>query len=58
MKWELKSYWFDSIEAVQAATMTKALNSIPETDIQRAFDEYQMRRTKCIVAGRIYFEDY
>ena len=38
MKRELKGHWFDSIEAVQAAT-TKALNSIPETDFQWAFDE-------------------
>ena len=48
---------FESIEAVQVAT-TKALNSIPETDFQRAFDEWQTRRTTCIDAGGMYFEDY
>ena len=57
MKRELKGHWFNSIEVVQAAT-TKALNSIPETDFQRAFDEWQTRRTTCIDAGGIYFEDY
>ena len=57
MKRELKGHWFDSIEAVQAVT-TKALNSIPETNFQRAFDEWQMRRTKCIDAGGMYFENY
>ena len=55
MKRELKGYRFDSIEAVQAAT-TKALDSI--TEIQRAFDEWQTRRTKCINAGGMHFEDY
>jgi hypothetical protein len=57
MKRELKGHRFDSIEAVQAAT-TKALNSIPETDFQRAFDERQTRRTKCVNAGVMYFENY
>ena len=38
MKRKLKGHRLDSIEAVQAAT-TKARNSIPETDFQRAFDE-------------------
>ena len=38
IKRELKGHRFDSIEAVQVAT-TKALNSIPETDFQQAFDE-------------------
>ena len=57
MKKELKGHRFDSIEAVQAAT-TKALNSIPETDFQRAFDDWQTRRTKCIDAGGMYCEDY
>ena len=57
MKRELKGHRFDSIEAVQAAT-TKALNSIPETDFQRAVDEWQTRRTKCVDAGGMYFEDY
>ena len=57
MKRELKGNRFDSIEAVQAAT-TKALNSIPETDFQRAFDEWQTRRTKCMGAGGMYFEDH
>ena len=37
-KSELKGHRFDSIKAVQAAT-TKVLNSIPETNFQRAFDE-------------------
>ena len=57
MKRELKGHRFDSVEAVQAET-TKALNSIPETDFQRAFDEWQRRRTNCIDAGGMYFEDY
>ena len=58
MKRELKGYQFDSIdEAVQVAT-TKALNSIPETDFQQAFDEWQTRQTKCIDPGGMYFEDY
>ena len=50
---------FSSNEAVQAAT-TKALNSILETDFQRAFDEWQTRRpnNKCIDAGGMYFEGY
>ena len=46
MKRALKGHQLDSIEAVQAAT-TKALNSIPEIDFQRTFDEWQTRRTKC-----------
>ena len=50
------SHRFDSTEAVYAATR-KALNSIPETDLQRTFDEWQTRRTKCIGAGGKYFED-
>jgi hypothetical protein len=57
MKRELKGHRFDSIKTVQAAT-TKALHSIPETDFQRDFDEWQTRRTKCIDARGIYFEDY
>ena len=57
MKRELKGHRFDYIEAVQAAT-TKALNSIPETDFQRTFDEWQTRRTKCIDARGMYFEDH
>ena len=57
MKREFKGHRFDSIEAVQAAT-TKALSSIPETNFQRAFDEWQTRRTKCINARGIYFEYY
>ena len=55
-KMELKGHWFDSIYAVQAVT-TKAFNSIPETDFQRAFNKWQMRRTKYIDAGGMYFED-
>ena len=57
MERELKGHRFDSFEAVQTA-MTKALNSIPETDFQQAFDEWQTHQTKCIDAGGIYFEDY
>ena len=57
MKMELKGHWFDSIKVVQAM-IAKALNSIPDTDFQRAFDEWQARRTKCIDAGGMYFEDY
>ena len=57
MKWELKGPRFDSIETIQAA-MTKALNSIPETDFQWAFDEWQTNRTKYIGVGGKYFEDY
>ena len=57
MKRELKGHRFDSIEEVQAAT-TKALNSIPKTDFQPAFDEWQKLRTECIDAGGMYFEDY
>ena len=57
MKKELKGHQFDSIKAVQMA-MTKALNSNPETDIQRAFDKWQTHRIKCIDAGGMYFEDY
>ena len=57
MKRELKGHRFDSIEVVQAAT-TKTLKSIPETDFQRAFDEWQTRRTKCIDVGGMYFEEY
>ena len=57
MKRKLKVHRFDCIDAVRAAT-TKALNSIPETDFKRAFDECQTRRTKCIDAGGMYFEDY
>lgn len=57
VKRQLKGQRFDSIEAAQAAT-TAALNSIPETDFQRAFDEWQTRRTKCIEAGGMYFEEY
>ena len=57
IKRELKGHWFDSIEAVQTVT-TKALNSILETDFQRACDEWQMSQSKCIDAGGMYFEDY
>ena len=57
MKKELKGHRFDSIETIQAAT-TKAFKSIPETDFQQAFGEWQTRRTKCIDAGGMYFEDY
>ena len=57
IKRELKGYRFDSNEAVEAMT-TKALNGIPETDFQRAFDEWQSHRTKCIDTGGMYFEDY
>ena len=57
VKRELKGHRFDCIEAVQVAT-TKALSSIPETDFQQAFDEWQTRRTKCIDAGGTYFEYY
>jgi hypothetical protein len=57
MKRELNGHRFNSIEVVQSA-MTKALNSILETDFQQAFDEWPMRRTKCIDAGGMYFEDY
>ena len=57
MKRDLKGHQFDSIEAVQAAT-TKALVNISETYFQRTFDECQTRRTKCIDAGGMYFEDY
>ena len=48
---------FDSIDEVRAAT-TKALNSIPETDFHRAFDEWQTRRTKSMDAGGMFVEDY
>ena len=57
MKRDLKGHRFDSIEAVQTAT-TKALNSIPETAFQRASDEWQTHRNKCIDAGGMYLEDY
>ena len=56
IKRELKGHRFDSIEAVQAST-TKSINTIPETDFQRAFNKWQMRRTKYIDAGGMYFED-
>ena len=57
MKRELKGHHFDSIEAAQVA-MSKALNSIQETEFQQAFDQWQMHQTKCIDAGGMYFEDY
>ena len=38
--------------------MTKAFNSILETDFQLAFEECQSCQTKCTDAGGIYFEDY
>ena len=57
MKKKLKGHRFDSIKAVQAAT-AKDLNSIPEADFQEAFNEWQTRRTKCIDAEGMYFEDY
>ena len=57
MKRELKGHMFDSIQAVQAPT-TKAVNSIPETEFQQAFDEWRTRQTKCVDAGRLYFEVY
>nr|XP_012151353.1 PREDICTED: putative uncharacterized protein FLJ37770 [Megachile rotundata] len=57
IKRELKGHRFDSIEAIQAGT-TKALNSIPETDFQKAFDEWQRRQTKYVDAGGMYFENY
>ena len=56
MKRELKRHRYDYIEAVQAAL--KSLNSIPETDLQRAFEVWQTRRTNCNDAGEMYFEDF
>ena len=57
MKRELKGHRLDFIEAIQAAK-TKSLISIPETDFQRTFGEWQTRRTKCIDTRGIYFEYY
>ena len=57
IKRQLKGHRFNSIETDQA-TVKKALNSFPETDFQRAFDEWQTHRTKCIDTGEMYFEDY
>ena len=56
MKRELKRHRYNYIEAVQAAL--KSLNSIPETDLQRAFEVWQTRRTNCNDAGEMYFEDF
>jgi hypothetical protein len=47
MKRELKGHRFDSIETVQVA-MTKALNSIPETDFQRTKLSLSMQE-ECIL---------
>lgn len=57
IKRELKGRRFDTIEKCQAAATT-ALNRIPEADFQKAFDEWQTRRIKCIEAGGMYFENY
>jgi len=57
IKREIKGRWFDTIEECQAAATT-ALNSIPEADFQKAFDEWQTRRINSIEAGGMYFENY
>lgn len=55
MKLKLKGRHFDTVEDIQRESR-KILNSIPESDFEKAFQKWQKRWDKCIAAEGNYFE--
>jgi [histone H3]-lysine36 N-dimethyltransferase SETMAR len=53
----LKGHRYGTIQEVQDAT-TEVLNSIPEEDFAKAFDEWKSRYKRCSEAEGCYFEEY
>ena len=54
--WTIFSYQWNEKGAQRTSVRLHRVGS--SGDFQRAFDEWQIRRTKCIDAGGMYFEDY
>ncbi|KAG5320020.1 MOS1T transposase, partial [Pseudoatta argentina] len=55
LKLELKGCFFDDIPTIQSAS-TQALEAIPQTEIEHAFESLLNRCNKCIEARGEYFE--
>ena len=55
LKMQLKGCYFDDISAIQAAS-THALQAIPISELEHAFDSFINRCNQCIAAGGSYFE--
>lgn len=55
LKLKLKGCFFDDIPTIQAAS-TRALEAIPQNELEQAFESLLNRCNKCIESGGKYFE--
>ena len=55
LKLPLKEHLFEDVQDIQAA-VTSSLRAIPQEDVQRSFQSYLDRATRCVDAEGMYVE--
>lgn len=56
LKHTLKGHRFEGVESIKQ-NATRELKSIPQSDYQKCYEQWQYRWAKCVAAEGMYFEE-